>query len=104
MKRFFVILLVMLLLVGMCACSQKEEYSEEEQIIIDALYSLKADGASMQQQYNEWDEEKQDLMLSATEVLYNANAREYETTMALLKTTSVVIPDDLPETLPDFQK
>ncbi len=104
MKRFFVILLVTLLLVGMCACSQKEGYSKEEQIIIDALYSLKADGASMQQQYNEWDEEKQDLMLSATEVLYNANAREYETTMALLKTTSVVIPEDLPETLPDFQK
>ena len=104
MKRFFAILLVTLLLVGMCACSQKEGYTEEEQIIIDALYSLQADGVSMQQRYDEWDEEKQELMLSVTEALYGANAREYAMTMTLLKTTNVVIPDDLPDTLPDFQK
>ena len=104
MKRFFAILLVALLLVSMCACGQKEGYTEEEQIIIDGLYSLRDDGISMQQMYDEWDEEKQALMLSVTEALYGANAREYNTTMSLLKTTSVVIPDDLPETLPDFQK
>lgn len=88
----------------MCACGQKEGYTEEEQTIIDGLYSLRDDGIAMQQMYDEWDEEKQELMLSVTEALYSANAREYTMTMSLLKTTSVVIPDDLPETLPDFQK
>lgn len=104
MKRFFAILLVALLLVSMCACSRNEGYSEEEQRIIDSLYSLRDDGISMQQLYDELDEEKQELMLSVTEALYSANAREYALTMSLLKTTSVVIPDDLPDTLPDFQK
>lgn len=104
MKRFLSILLVALLLISMCACGQKEGYTEEEQIIIDGLYSLKDDGIAMQQMYDEWDEEKQELMLRVTETLYDANAREYATTMSLLKTTSVVIPDDLPETLPDFEK
>lgn len=104
MKRFLAILLVALLLVIMCACGQKEGYSEEEQKIIDGLYSLRDDGVAMQQRYDEWDEEKQELMLSVTEALYGANAREYAMTMSLLKTTSVVIPDDLPDTLPDFQK
>lgn len=104
MKRFFAILLVALLLVSICACGQNKEYSEEEQKIIDGLYSLRDDGAAMQQLYDEWDEEKQEQMLSVTEAFYEANAREYESTMSLLKTTSVVIPDDLPDTLPDFQK
>ena len=104
MKRFFAILMVALLLVSMCACGQNEGYTEEEQRIIDGLYSLRDDGIAMQQMYDEWDEEKQELMLSVTEALYGENAREYNMTMSLLKTTSVVIPDDLPETLPDFQK
>lgn len=104
MKRFLAILLVALLLVSMCACGQKEGYSEEEQKIIDGLYSLRDDGVAMQERYDEWDEEKQELMLSVTEALYGANALEYAMTMSLLKTTSVVIPDDLPDTLPDFQK
>lgn len=104
MKRFLAILLVALSLVSMCACGQNGGYSEEEQKIIDGLYSLWDDGIAMQQRYDEWDEEKQELMLSVTEALYGANAREYAMTMSLLKTTSVVIPDDLPDTLPDFQK
>ena len=104
MKRFLAILLVALLLVSISACGQKEGYSEEEQKIIDGLYSLRDDGVAMQQRYDEWDEEKQELMLSVTEALYGANAWEYAMTMSLLKTTSVVIPDDLPDTLPDFQK
>ena len=43
-------------------------------------------------------------MLSVTKVLYGANNRKYAMIMSQLKTTSVVIPDDLFDTLLNFQK
>jgi len=104
MKRFSIILLASLMLVCICACGQKSGYTEEEQRIIDALYNHKTAGKNMQQHYDELDEENQRLMLGVTQALYQANAREYAFAISLLKQTSVVLPDDLPEALPDFQE
>ena len=102
MKRFFLVLLV--LLVCLCACSMKKGYNEETQRIINTLYSLKTAGEDIQKHYNQLDKENQTLMLEIIEKIYQANAREYALAIAQLKITSVVLPEDLPETLPDFQK
>jgi len=104
MKRFFSLMLASLMLIGICSCGQKREYTEEQQRIIDALYNLKTAGENMQKHYNGLDEENQKLMLGVTKALYQANAREYDSAISLLQMTSVVLPEDLPDTLPDFQE
>ena len=104
MKRFSIILLASLMLVCICACGQKSGYTEEEQRIIDALYNHKTAGENMQKHYNGLDEENHKLMLGVTKALYQANAREYASAISLLQMTSVVLPEDLPDTLPDFQE